>query len=271
MLSEASWNQRIERAEALGAKYPFAAEILKFYAAVTRIQKALCAHWAPILDTPLAHRREPGFPVGLPLDILLTGFRPFLCEIQSIAPQPLARYAGELATREPRHLGHLLSGYWSGIHPSVDAGDAAHRFCARAFLQPYAEYLVAARDRPSPWGRSLCFFCGRKPQVAVLRPEGDGARRSLVCSFCCAEWDYRRIVCPACGEQHPERLAVYTAAEFEHVRVEACESCKTYLKTVDLTKTGRAVPVVDELATLPLNLWAQEHGYTKLESNLLGL
>jgi FdhE protein len=55
------------------------------------------------------------------------------------------------------------------------------------------------------------------------------------------------------------------------VRVEACESCRCYLKSVDLTVNGLAVPVVDELATVALNLWAEESGYVKLETNLLGL
>jgi formate dehydrogenase maturation protein FdhE len=53
--------------------------------------------------------------------------------------------------------------------------------------------------------------------------------------------------------------------------VEACDSCHSYLKTVDLTKDGHAVPVVDELATIPLDLWAADHGYQKLRTNLLGL
>ena len=47
--------------------------------------------------------------------------------------------------------------------------------------------------------------------------------------------------------------------------------CGRYIKTIDLTKNGNAVPVVDELATLPLNLWAVEHGYKKLQPNLLGI
>jgi formate dehydrogenase maturation protein FdhE len=68
-----------------------------------------------------------------------------------------------------------------------------------------------------------------------------------------------------------EKLAVYTAAEFNHVRVEGCDTCHHYIKTVDLTKNGLAVPVVDELATIPLNLWAQEHGFVKLRTNLLGI
>jgi formate dehydrogenase maturation protein FdhE len=52
--------------------------------------------------------------------------------------------------------------------------------------------------------------------------------------------------------------------------VDVCDTCHTYLKSVDLTKTGLAVAVVDELATIPLDLWAREHGYEKLQMNLLG-
>jgi hypothetical protein len=48
------------------------------------------------------------------------------------------------------------------------------------------------------------------------------------------------------------------------------DTCHTYLKSIDLTKTGLAVAVVDELATIPLDLWAREHGYEKLQINLLG-
>jgi FdhE protein len=105
----------------------------------------------------------------------------------------------------------------------------------------------------------------------VLRREGDGAKRSLVCSLCATEWEFRRVLCPNCGEENKDKLPVYIAADFEHVRVEACDTCRTYLKSVDLTKAGRAVPVVDELATVPLNVWAEEHGYTKANPNILGM
>jgi formate dehydrogenase maturation protein FdhE len=42
------------------------------------------------------------------------------------------------------------------------------------------------------------------------------------------------------------------------------------LRTIDLTKNGRAIPIVDDLAAIPLSLWADEHGYTRLQPNLLG-
>ena len=102
----------------------------------------------------------------------------------------------------------------------------------------------------------------------ILRPEGDGAKRSLLCSFCSMEWEYRRIVCPSCGQEDVERLPIYTTGDFAHIRVEACDACKHFIKTIDLTKNGRAVPVVDELGSLPLTLWAEDKGYRRLQQNL---
>ena len=55
------------------------------------------------------------------------------------------------------------------------------------------------------------------------------------------------------------------------MRVEACDTCRHYIKTIDLTKDGRAVPVVDELAAIPLSLWAGENGYAKVSATLLGI
>jgi FdhE protein len=79
------------------------------------------------------------------------------------------------------------------------------------------------------------------------------------------------VKCPNCGEEHKDKLPVFVADNIDYVRVDACDTCHSYIKSVDMTKNGRAVPVVDELATLSLSLWAQEKGYAKLEVNLLGI
>jgi len=148
--------------------------------------------------------------------------------------------------------------------------DPMHAFFARVLLQ--AETEQRARESAAPGGvQPLCPFCGEKPVAAVLRPEGDGAKRFLLCSMCFTEWEFRRLLCPNCGEEDQDKLPIYTAEEFPHVRVEACDSCHVYLKAVDLTKNGLAVPEVDELASVALDLWAAEHGYTKLQTNLFGL
>ncbi len=55
------------------------------------------------------------------------------------------------------------------------------------------------------------------------------------------------------------------------MRIEACASCRTYLKVVDLRAHGTLAPVVDELASLELDLWCDEQGLVKLQRNLFGM
>ncbi len=142
------------------------------------------------------------------------------------------------------------------------------KFFQRVLVQPYAEHY----RKPAELTYSmLCPACGSKPVVGILTGEGDGAKRGLICSLCSLEWPYRRLICANCGEEDKEKLPVYVAAQIPHVRVEACDTCRAYLKSVDLTKDGFAVPEVDEIATVSLNLWADEHEYTKIETNVLGM
>jgi len=157
-----------------------------------------------------------------------------------------------------------------GVDDTAQA-QSSDRVLAWMFLQPYAEYLADHREIAVVNGTpSTCPLCGGKPAVGVLRSEGDGAKKSLICMLCAHEWAFRRIYCPACGEEREPQMAYYSAPEIAHVRVDVCDTCHTYLKSIDLTKTGLAVAVVDELATIPLDLWAREHGYEKLQINLLG-
>jgi FdhE protein len=209
---------------------------------------------------------------NLDLLALLPAFPSFLAIIEEHAPPPLSASAGQLKAKGPESWNDVLTRFWEAEPNFEEALDPAAALISWVFLQPYAEHLAelaapfAAEGTPS-----CCPFCSRNPQVGVLRQEGDGAKRSLICSLCAHEWEYRRIVCPACGEENVNKLAVYSTEKFPQVRVEACDTCHSYIKSVDLTKDGHAVPVVDELATVPLNLWAADHGYAKLQPNLLGL
>ena len=142
-------------------------------------------------------------------------------------------------------------------------------FFARVMLQPYAEFVTGAMLPPAPvMIVCRCPRCNALPLLGVLRPEGDGGKRFLLCSFCSLEWEFRRIFCAHCGEGQEQKLAVYVAEQFPHMRVETCESCRHCLRTIDLTKDGNAVPLVDDLAAIPLSLWAQENGYKRIQENL---
>jgi|HubBroStandDraft_1064217.scaffolds.fasta_scaffold78480_1 FdhE protein len=175
----------------------------------------------------------------------------------------LAAYVPRLRALAPNIPCPLTEDFFLS-EPSSDEG----RFYWRVLMQPYAEHF---RKPPGVGAGSTCPSCGSKPVVGVLRGEGDGARRALICRLCASEWPYRRLICPNCGEEDKEKLPVYIAAQIDHIRVEACDTCRAYLKSVDLTKDGFAVPDVDEIATVALNLWAEDQGYTKIETNVLGM
>jgi FdhE protein len=139
-----------------------------------------------------------------------------------------------------------------------------------AVIQPIAEYLAANRTSTAHGATNpSCPICGSAPVVGVLREEGHGARRRLVCGLCLTEWDYVRVACVKCDERRFEALPVFSAEQFPHARVDACDACRSYLKTIDATKDGRAIPVVDDLATVALDLWAREQGYSRVRASLL--
>jgi formate dehydrogenase accessory protein FdhE len=266
-MGTSEWQRRIHRAEELASRYAFAAEILGFYAAIARFQEKFYREieGSSFVREAAADPHPFGTQLGREL---ARRFRPFFAVIERSGPGKLREAARELAARDENSHFELLTAFWEGTALAAGTDD----FFARAFLQPYAVAIRArANLRWSGPTAFVCPFCNRKPGMGVMRPLGEGGQRSLVCSFCLAEWEFRRIVCPGCGEENPVKLPVYEAAELPHVRVEACDSCQSYIKTVDLTKSGLGEPVVDEMASVPLDLWAGEHGYTKLQANVLQL
>jgi formate dehydrogenase maturation protein FdhE len=281
----AQWDRRIGRATELTSSYPFAAEGLRFYTRIANFQRSLYADIQKALADSAKVSDDRPLRDELDLFLLLPKFPGFLSLVQQIAPAPLVQTAAGLTQKGPAAWQQAIESFWHGdletplgagaLEPQ-ETGDSreatlAERSLAWIFLQPYAEYLADQRESIRVDGApSTCPLCGGKPIVGVLRPEGDGAKKSLVCMLCAHEWAFRRIYCPACGEEREPQMAYYAAPEIAHVRVDVCDTCHTYLKSIDLTKTGLAVPVVDELATIPLDLWAREHGYEKLQVNLLG-
>jgi FdhE protein len=257
------WKQRIRRAEDLSGQYPFAQEILHFYGHIARFQQELFQQIERSPAKRTVSTTDPG------LEDLLASFPPFLSLVAEKAPAPLVQVAQDLRSSGSASWRDLLSQCWRDIDSPADPRE----FLALAFLQPYAEFIRSRVPLQLEIDASifLCPFCNRKPSLSVLRQQGDGGRRSLLCGFCMTEWEFRRVICPGCGQEEHAKLPVYTAESFPHIRVECCDDCKTYIKSIDLTKNGHADPLVDELASVPLNLWAQEHGYAKLRPNLLGM
>jgi formate dehydrogenase accessory protein FdhE len=265
------YDARMRRAERLSSEHSFAAEFLDFYKQVAAFQKTLRANIAA--SSGMKSRSAPAAGLRDPLDltVLLPHFRGFLSTIGQHAPPALGKAAHQTSLLPSDSWVASLEAYWELAGKYDQQVGAFAQFLARAFLQPYAELrAVLTPQAPMVMTVRVCPLCGARPLLGVLRPEGDGGKRFLLCSFCSQEWEFRRILCPTCGEEAEGKLPVYVAEQLPHIRVEACDTCRFYLRTVDLTKDGHAIPLVDDLAAIPLTLWSHEKGYSRLQPNLLG-
>jgi formate dehydrogenase maturation protein FdhE len=181
-----------------------------------------------------------------------------------------------LAREAQRRLraGHLdlLVDRWLRVddQPPID------RYLARAAASPVLEGVGAPTGAAAVEGRTderRCPDCGGLPQLGYTEPPSEpllGSRRLLLCSRCQASWSYPRMVCPGCGETNTARLPIYQDEEWmPHLRVEGCDSCRRFLVAVDGEKERAAVPLVDELAAMPLALYAERQGLTKIVPNLM--
>jgi hypothetical protein len=151
-------------------------------------------------------------------------------------------------------------------------------YLARALLRPYAETLIATGVAPEPFTGPAalaagCTSCGGPAWIAWRRSgSGDeAAQRFLGCGVCGSERQLGRIACAACGETAPDKLAVFQTERHPAVRIEACDACQRYIKSIDLTVDGLAVPEIDDLCSLSMDLWATEQGYERLEPSLAGV
>lgn len=259
-----SWDAGVRRAEHLAAKTDATKELLTFYAELLRAQKEIYES---------LRGREGRLPSGVleeDLPVVLVTLPRLLDAVESSGPEALAEEARALARAGDEEVGRMILEEWHAPSGS--------QFFAKALLQPYARWLaesgVRPLDRELERGENRCPFCGGRAQVSMLRtrePSAESGGRELLCATCLTAWTFRRVLCANCGEERPAMLGYFHTPAYDHVRVEACDTCKHYIKGVDLTRLGLAVPLVDEVAAAALDVWAHEHGYTKIELNLVGL
>jgi len=249
-----SWDANIKRVRELAESLTPATELLTFYETVLASQKQIYES--------LRGRRDwlPSGSLEADISVLREHAPSFLQSVLSVAPPALAEQAGV--------PDELLLEYWNNRSDKL--------FFPKAFLQPYAQWSVqsGALSRQSPAAENRCPYCFGKPQLSFLRVSEAGSEsgnRHLLCATCLSSWEFRRVVCASCSEERPFKLEYFKSGEYDHVRIEACESCKQYIKGIDLTRLGLAVPLVDDMATAALDLWAAEKGYAKIELNLVGL
>ena len=254
-----TYAQRRERARDLGARFDFAQQPLTLYLAIVDAQERVFERART--DSP-SRADLASYVVRVAL--------PGVMEAAVAAGTETLREATLLRFHEADLKG-LIESWLDG-----DETSGTDTFLARASTQPVLEALpeLAAQLRTSDADERSCPRCGGLPQLAIFPETGEAlltAQRTLVCSRCADEWVMSRMTCAFCGETSGAKMPILSDIDlFPHLRIDACEICRRYLITVDQRKDPRAVPVIDELAALPLDLVAAERGYTKIARNLMG-
>ena len=133
----------------------------------------------------------------------------------------------------------------SSIRPSIEAGVGQFR---------------RELDRET-WLRGYCPLCGSLPSLSLLR-EVVG-KRYLLCSFCGYQWRTDRILCPFCKNKDQESLHYFCGEGEETHRIDLCDKCHQYIKTIDYRNLKESDPVLEDLATLHLDLLASQKGYKR--------
>lgn len=280
------WADRRRRNVELRARQPFAREVLDFYGALLGVQEQA-------FDEAISARPDAGELV------------PYVAEmvVPAVANVSIAAGPQKLRDAVAVHVETMDAAALVAAWVKSDEQPAIDRFLARASLGPVLEALApeVAASCAGPRDHMHCPSCGGPPQLSYFAIAGEdlaAGGRFLICARCHAGWGYARMTCPGCGEDSSSRLPIFSeegtasgergsvvrgllgklgdgggsehSAVFPHVRIEACDTCRQYLLSVDLASDPAAIPMVDELAAIPLDLYARERGYRKIIPNLIG-
>jgi formate dehydrogenase maturation protein FdhE len=145
-------------------------------------------------------------------------------------------------------------------------------FLPQTVLSPFFEKQAMpyrAYFETSAWRQGICPMCGSEPGMARLTY--DNGQRILACALCRTEWPFDRLRCPFCeGDGHrfdtsgrnQPHLRSLTVEDDKMHRVDCCDRCQRYLKTVDERVSGcLANLTVENIVTTHLDALAGEYGY----------
>jgi formate dehydrogenase maturation protein FdhE len=255
-----AWARRRRRARQLAERHAFAGEMLQLYGTLLDVQERA------FLKT-LDDRPEPGALAEYVAAEVLADIAD--ATVQAGPPPLVVAVRERLRDAAPVAL---IAKWLAGIRQG-----AVEEYLARAAVGPALEALgpIAGAACTGPIGDGACPRCGGLPQLSYLSDAGEAlvsGPRTLLCCRCGEGWVHQRMTCPGCGEQTSGKLPIFADVErFPQLRADACDTCRRYVITVDLRKDPEAVPVVDELAALPLDLHVQERGFAKIVPNLMAI
>jgi FdhE protein len=134
-------------------------------------------------------------------------------------------------------------------------------FIAENALRPYLR-MAAKAFQPQlekSKAKSCCPACGEPPRLAVVGKKG---KKEMVCPRCHYSWNEKKVSCAHCGTDQHEQFIILKPENQEMEQIHACQSCKGYIKVIDIRKTfKKQEPEILDLKSIYLDYIAQEEGF----------
>lgn len=118
------------------------------------------------------------------------------------------------------------------------------------------------------WEDGRCPLCSAG---AALSSIVEGPQRNFHCTYCGTAGQFRFIGCPNCGTTDPAVLGTLKSDDEPGFRIATCESCHTYVKVVESSVLKDMSMDLADMASLPLDIVAQQKGFARMAPNPIGL
>lgn len=274
-----------QRAQQLKEKRPGYREILDFY---VRVKEAQVASRASLKIDPVKLKKKcRGRPIGegfslikkedFPVDIdaSISLFHT-LCRIGKTANPHMAEQCekiNKLLDDNKMDLKKLLArGGTEQMSESVAADRGLNRqvlaFLIRNSIRPSIEAgleLLRSELDPETLQKIHCPVCGSLPSLNLLK--GEGGKRYSLCSYCGYQWRIDRLSCAACGNKEQGSLKYFYGKREATCRMDLCDKCHHYTKTIDYRSLEASDPSLEDLATLHLDVVAIQKEYKRCAPN----
>jgi len=138
-------------------------------------------------------------------------------------------------------------------------------FVLTQWFKPWLIHLRSTQEQYGEYQEPVCPFCGYLPDMSKIVESKDNIRL-LHCGLCESEWTYKRLSCVICGNENGDTLGFYTYDDDPAYRIDYCDECRGYIKTVRLARglDGSACDLaVENIITAFLDSSAMELGYSR--------
>lgn len=163
--------------------------------------------------------------------------------------------------------------YLSQIAADVGIDRGVMSFLLHTTIKPFVEVTAShLKDKVDEdmWDKGYCPICGSQPLMGELR--GEEGKRIWTCSFCGTQWRGKRVMCPFCENTDHGSLRYFYTEKERAYRIDICDKCKRYIKTVDSRQLAEEIFLpVEDIATLHLDILAADKGFKREAFNFLGI